>query len=80
MAMIDSDHLKLGSDAAQAARKAWHAAIAAMNAHDPADLEGRIFATDRAQVAGEVYNDLARDLAREVHFLIAEAERAAEKG
>lgn len=74
MPMIDSAKLKPVSDVAQSAKQAWYAAAAVMRAHDEADIEGLALATERVAVAHKVYNDLCRDLALEVHLLLAGAE------
>ncbi|MBX4139570.1 hypothetical protein K1567_27165 [Pseudomonas sp. S5F11] len=70
MPMIETDQLKPASDAAQSAKQAWYAAVEVMNAHDKADIEGLALATERVVMAREVYNDLCRDLARDVHMLL----------
>lgn len=45
-----------------------------MSAHHKTDIEGLTFVTERVEVAREVYNDLCRSLAHEVHMLLAGAE------
>lgn len=74
MPMIDTDQLKPASDAAQSAKQAWYSAAEVMNAHDKADIDGYTLATERVEVAREVYNDLCRNLALEVHMLLTGAE------
>lgn len=72
--MIDTHQLKSASDAAHSAKQAWYAAVEVLKAHDKGDVEGFILAAERVEAAREVYNDLCRDLALEVHMLLADAQ------
>lgn len=74
MPLIDIETLKPGSDAAQSAKRAWFAAEEALRVQDKADKEGWSLAYERCETAREVYNDLCRDLARDVHMLLNSAE------
>jgi hypothetical protein len=74
MPKIDVESLRPGSEAAQSAKQAWYAAVEAAGAHDKADREGYHLAVERTEAAREVYNDLCRDLARDVHLLLIAAQ------
>lgn len=70
MPVIDMETLRPDSEAAQSAKRAWFAAEEALRAQDKADKEGWNLALERAEAAREAYNDLCRDLARDVHMLL----------
>jgi hypothetical protein len=75
MLMIDLQHLKPGSDAAELARQAWHAEVEVWNQFDMHNEEGYRLAEWRAQLAEQAYNGLARDVARMLKMLIEQAEK-----
>jgi len=74
MPLIDIEPLRPGSEAVQSAKRAWYAAEEALRAQDKADQEGWHLAHERCETAREVYNDLCRDLARDVHALLIAAQ------
>lgn len=85
MAMIDSDKLKPLSDEVMSARAVWIEAaealdslLLAMQAKDETGdyTEAVKLAAERSKSARADYNDLARQLANQVHTLILHAELA----
>lgn len=74
MPLIDIETLRPGSEAVQSAKRAWYAAEETLRGQDKADKEGWNLAHERCETAREVYNDLCRDLARDVHLQLNGAE------